>query len=57
MKLPIEGKPEGYDVSDFIAEFDEPEAAAEKLSILMDQAQPSSKPESPFISAAGPTQA
>ena len=39
VKLPVEGKPKGYDVSDFIAEFDEPEAAAEKLAILMEQAQ------------------
>lgn len=39
VELPTEGKPEGFDVSDFIAEFDEPEAAAEKLSILMEQAR------------------
>ncbi len=39
VKLPTEGRPEGFDVSDFIAEFDEPEAAAEKMAILMEQAQ------------------
>lgn len=39
VELPMEGKPLEYDVSDFIAEFDEPEAAAEKLAILMKQAR------------------
>lgn len=38
IELPADGKPEGWDVSDFIAEFDEPGAAAEKLAILMEQA-------------------
>jgi hypothetical protein len=37
--LPTDGKPEGYDVSDFIAEFDDPEAAKEKLCILMSEAR------------------
>jgi hypothetical protein len=44
--LPTEGKPKGYDVSDFIAEFDEPEAAKEKLSIMMsDSREPEAKGE------------
>jgi 5S rRNA maturation endonuclease (ribonuclease M5) len=44
VQLPTEGKPQGYDVSNFIEEFDEPEAAAEKLCILMENAKELPKP-------------
>lgn len=51
IELPLEGKPQGYDVSDFIAEFDEPDAAAEKFAILMEQAR---APETPGADKAFP---
>jgi len=37
--LPTDGKPEGYDVSDYIGEQPDNEAAVERLSILMSEAQ------------------
>jgi len=46
VNLPTDGKPEGYDVSDFISEFQDPDAAKEKLCVLMAEAKapPNSHP-------------
>jgi archaellum biogenesis ATPase FlaH len=49
--LPTDEKPEGYDVSDFITEQPDHEAAAERLAIFMSEAKSPPKPPSCIISA------